>query len=183
MSCGYWLTRGEGLIATQKSPYHFDKMTKSLQRRGTNCHNRQYFIPQYQCTEDFKQKNIPVEEDLDNPVIEQMASNVNFFDQQEDDSLTKQLKQARLQKIKSDTKLINQKLQQRKKLLFAQWSQKFFNQFANHFGKLRNVLVELHMNEEQVAKFNQCLESSLNNLQDNLDNIWNQFKEEKENEN
>lgn len=128
-------------------------------------------------------KNIPVEEQIDSDVIQQLASNVDFNQDIEDDSLTKQLKQARLQKIKTDTKLINQKLDERKKLLFAEWSQKFFNQFADKFGKLRNVLVDMHLNEQQVNKFNQTLENCLNNLQLSLDNIWKDFEQEKQDEN
>lgn len=115
------------------------------------------------------------------PILDQLQNNVNFDGQLEDDAqLTKQLKQAKLQSIKTDTKLKNQKLDQRKKLLFAEWSQKFFQAFADHFGKLRNVVVELHLNEVQVAKFNQTLDSCLSNLQLNLNQIWDQFNNEKE---
>ena len=110
------------------------------------------------------------------PIIDQLQNNVSFETQLEDDAqLSKQLKQARLQSIKTDTKLKNQKLDQRKKLLFPEWSQKFFQSFSNHFGKLRNVVVELHLNEQQVAKFNQTLDNCLSNLQLNLDQIWDGF--------
>ena len=174
MSKGYWLKRVDGLFATQLNSYKFDRLSRTLSRRGSNCHTRQYFIPQQYCSQQFKQNNIPVEEKIGNSVLEQLTSNVSFTDGEED-SLTKQLKQARLEKLKTDTKLINQKLDQRKKLLFAEWSQKFFNQFSNHFGKLRNVIVQMHLNQQQVSKFNQTLDSCLNNLQLNLDAIWTDF--------
>lgn len=179
---GYWLERGQGLIATQKSPYHFDRMTKTLKSKGTNCHNRQYFIPQYQCTEQFRAKNIPCQEQLDSDVLDQLVANVDFNLDTDDqmDTLNKQFKKARIQKTLTDTKLQNQKLQQRKKLLFAQWSEKFFDQFSNHFGKLRNCLINMHLNQQQINVFNQTLDNCLNNLQLSLDNIWNQFQEEKE---
>lgn len=176
---GYWLTRNEGLIATRKSPYQFDKMTKSLKRRGTNCHNRQYFIPQYEFDDQFRAKNIPVEEDLNNNVVEQLASNVDFV-QGEEDSLTTQLKKARLQKLQTDTKLLNQKLDLRKKQLFSQWSQSFFNVFADNFGKLRNCLINMHLNEEQLNVFNQTLDHCIQNLELHLTDVWNQFKAEQE---
>ena len=181
MSKGYWLTRVQGLYATQKNTYQFDKLSRTVPRRGNNIHSKQYFIPEFECTEDYRAKNIPVEEDLDCDVLDELIQNVDF-NQNDDDKLSKQLKQARLQKIKTDTKLQSQKLDQRKKLLFAQWSQKFFEAFSNHFGKLRNVLVDMHLSQQQANRFNQCLDNCMNNLQVNLDEIWTQFQEEKQDE-
>lgn len=181
MSKGYWLKRVDGIYATDKRPWQFDKLSMTLHRRGKNCHVRQYFIPYQMCTDQFKKNNIPVEEQIENDVIEQLASNVEF-NQGDEDSLTKQLKQARLEKIKTDTKLINQKLQQRKKLLFEQWSMKFFEVFSNHFGKLRNMLVQLHLSDEQTSKLNECIGSCLENLQLSLDQIWNDFQKQKQDE-
>ena len=133
------------------------------------------------CTEDYKSKNIPVEEQLDSQVLDELVANVEFNQNSEDD-LTKQLKKARLGKVLADTKLIGEKLNQRKRQLYYDWSQKFFNCFAEHFGKLKNVITELHLNEEQVNKFNQTLDSCLNNLQLSLDNIWNDFQKEEKDE-
>ena len=42
---GYWLSRGDGIFATQKKPWQFDKFAMTLPRRGNNTHNRQFFIP------------------------------------------------------------------------------------------------------------------------------------------
>lgn len=163
------------------SPYQFDKFSISLKRRGTNSKNKQYFVPQSYCTEDYKSRNIPVEEFLDSNVLDELASNVSFVQSSEDD-LNKQWKKARLEKTKTETKLTNQKLQQRKKLLFEQWSMKFFDVFSDHFGKLRNCIVGLHLNEQQVQILNQTLQNCLNNLQLNLDQIWNDFNKESEEE-
>lgn len=178
---GYWLGRSNGIFATQMSPYQFDKFSISLKRRGTNSKNKQYFIPQSYCTDDYKSRNIPVEEFLDSNVLDELVSNVSFVQSSEDD-LNKQWKKARLQKTKTETKLTNQKLQQRKKLLFEQWSMKFFEVFSDHFGKLRNCIVGLHLNEQQVQILNQTLQNCLNNLQLNLDQIWNDFNKESEEE-
>lgn len=181
MAKGYWLTRSQAIFATQKSPYAFDKLAHSLNRRGKNSHTKQFFVPESQCTDQYKSKNIPCQEQVGNDVLDQLVANVDFnLDVVDDDSLSKQLKQARLQKLKTDTKLLNEKLDQRKKLLFAQWSQRFFDQFSNHFGKLRNALISMHLNQEQINVFNQTLDNCLNNLQLSLDNIWNQFQEENE---
>ena len=151
----------------------------TLPRRGSNTKNRQYFIPQFQCTEQFRAKNIPVEEQLDNDTLDQLMANVDF-NQKEDDSLNRELKQARKDKILQQTKLIGQKLEQRKRLLFSQWSEKFFDSFADHFGSLKNNLISMHLNEQQIKTFNQCMDNCLNNLQLSLNQIWDDFNKEKQ---
>ena len=179
---GYWLNRVNGIFATQKSPYGFDKLCRSLNRRGDNSHTRQFFVPQFQCTDEFRNKNIPVEEDLDSDVLDQLAANVEFTATSgDDDSLNRQIKQARKQKLLTETKLLGQKLQERKKQLFYGWSQNFFQSFANHFGKLKNALVQMHLNEEQVKIFNNTLQKCLQNMQLDLNNMWNEFQKEQQN--
>ena len=180
MAKGFWLSRTDGIFATGKSPYQFDKWSHSLNRRGKNGHTRQFFIPEWQTTEDFRSKNIPCQEQLNSDILDQLVSNVDF--NTDDDDLSKQLKQARLQKIKTDTKLINEKLDERKKLLFNEWSQSFFQSFSDHFGKLRNCLVQMHLNEQQIKIFNQTLEKCLQNMSLDLNKLYEEFKEENENE-
>lgn len=182
MSRGYWLSRGDGLFATQKKPWQFDKMSMTLPRRGKNNHTKQFFIPQFECTEDFRAKNIPVEEELDDVTLDELVANVDFGNSvdQQTDELNKALKRARLDKTQAETKLVGEKLDQRKKQLFAEWSERFFDQFSNHFGKLRNCLVQLHLNEQQVNKLNQTLDSCINNLQLSLNNIWEQFNSQEQ---
>lgn len=155
----------------------------TLPRRGKNNHTKQFFVPQFECTQDFRSKNLPCQQQVNSDVIDQLVANVDFSGADpEDDSLNRQLKQARKAKILQQTKLISQKLEQRKKLLFAQWSERFFNQFSDHFGKLRNCLVNMRLNEDQVKIFNQTLQSCVNNLQLSLDNIWQDFTKENQNE-
>ena len=157
--------------------YNWQKIRYQIPSKKVGKRDR-YFVQFNRVVDDTVVKNmLPVEfGQKKDPILEQLQNNVSFDDMAEDDAqLSKQLKQARLQSIKTDTKLKNQKLDQRKKLLFAEWSQKFFQAFADHFGKLRNVVVELHLNEQQVAKFNQTLDNCLSNLQLNLDQIWDGF--------
>ena len=178
MAKGYWLTRSQAIFATQKTPYQFDRLAHSLNRRGKNSHVRQFFVPEWQVTQQYKSKNIPCDEQLSSEVLDQLAANVDFT--ADDDDLSMQLKQARLQKIKTDTKLINEKLDERKKLLFNEWSQSFFQSFSDHFGKLRNCLVEMHLNEEQIKIFNETLEKCLQNMSLDLNKLYTEFKEEGE---
>ncbi len=95
-------------------------------------------------------------------------------------SLNAQFKRARIDQVQTSTKLQQEKLEQRKRELFYQWSERFFDSFANHFGKLKNTIVQMHLNEQQVNKFNQILDSCLNNLKLNLDETYTQFMEQKD---
>ena len=144
--------------------------------------NKKFFVPEYECTDQFKSNNIPVYQQLGSDVLEQLEANVKLdeADDTELSTLNKQFRKARIQKIQVDTRAAQQKLQYRKKLLFAEWSQKFFDCFAKNFGKMRNMVVELHLNEEQVNKFKQTLELCLKNMELYLDEIWNDFQSENE---
>lgn len=179
MAKGYWLTRVDGIFATQKKPWAFDRFASTLPRRGKNNHTKQFFVPEFECTEDFRDKNIPVQQQLNSDVLDQLVANVNFTGEDvEDQSLNRDIKKARLGKLIKDTQLIGERLQQRKRQLYYDWSERFFNSFAEHFGKLKNLIVELHLNEEQVKTFNQCLDKCMQNMELDLNSIWDQFKEQ-----
>lgn len=171
---GYWLGRNQVLFATQKTPYSVDRLIANCERRGEG-KKKQYFIPYNQCTEEYKSKNIPTELD-DDDILNQLESNVDFI--QQDDSLNDELKRAKIEKLKVDTKHLNEKLDFRKKQLFTEWSEKFFDVFADQFGKLRNCLINMHLNEEQLNVFNQTLDNCVHNLELHLDEIWNDFNSE-----
>lgn len=176
MAKGYYLSRADGIFATQKGPYQFDRFCQSLPRKGEG-KNKKFFIPEFECTEEFRAKNIPCEEQLNNDVLDQLVANVDFTSDAEDESLNRQLKQARKEKILQETKLIGQRLQQRKKQLFNDWSQTFFESFATHFGKLKNCLVQMHLNENQIKIFNETLDNCLNNMSLDLNKLYTEFKE------
>ena len=41
---GYYLSRADGIFATQKGPYAFDKLCQTLPRKGEG-KNKRFFIP------------------------------------------------------------------------------------------------------------------------------------------
>ena len=181
MAKGYWLTRGQAIFATQKTPYQFDRLAHSLNRRGKNSHTKQFFVPEWQVTDQYKSKNIPCQEQVGNDVLDQLVANVSFTEQTEqDNSLNDQYKRVKIEETKVRTKLQNQKLEERKKLLFRDWSERFFDKFASNFGFLRNCLVNMRLNEDQVKIFNETLDHCIDNLQLSLDQIWEDFSNEKE---
>ena len=177
---GYWLFRSDAMFATGSTPHRWNTTETKLERRMVK-NRRQVFVPQDMCTEQFRAKNIPVQyDDEQDDILSQLQQNVDFTQDADLDSLNKDLKRARKQKILKETKLIEERLFQRKRQLFYNWSQRFFQCFSDHFGKLKNNIVELHLNEQQVTKFNQILDKCLDNMKINLDEIWNEFNQQKQ---
>lgn len=180
---GYWLRRSEGIRATGKTPSQWNIAQSSFVYK-LDGKVRYFFIPQSYCTDQFKQRNIPVQykdpNDEEDDILQQLENNVDFTDEEQQKSINVQFKKARIDQVLTQTKLQKEKLQQRKRQMFYQWSERFFESFANHFGKLKNTIVQLHLNEEQVNKFNQILGICLDNLRLNLDEIYNDFKEQKQ---
>lgn len=174
---GYWLSRNETLFATQKTPYAVDRLLSNCERRGEG-KKKQYFIPQTECTEEYLSKNIPAELDEED-ILNQLDSNVDF-NQDDHNQINIELKKARKEKIIRETKLLEEKLALRKRELFTEWSQNFFNVFADSFGKLRNTLINMHLNEEQISIFNDSLDHCINNLELHLSEVWTEFNNEEE---
>lgn len=182
---GIWTSRSNGFYYTGLSSYQLDKLLQKCKRRGQG-KKKEWFIPADRLTAEAK-KELILAEDTNDEILEQLESNVDFtqnvqyLDQTQNINLD--LKKARKEKVLSETKLINQRLNQRRREQFADWSQNFFSVFSDSFGKLKNCLVSMHLSQEQINVFNETLDSCLNNLQLNLDRIWNEYnKEEQTNE-
>ena len=172
----YWLTRNDSIFATGKTPYKIEKLLGECQRRG-NGKKKEYLIPFDCCTEEYKSKHIPVEvEDQRDDILDELEGNVDFNEQ--DTTLNDELKRVKIQKIKVDTKHLNEKLDFRKRQLFTEWSEKFFEVFADSFAKVRNCLINMHLTKEQIDTFNETLQNCLNNLDLHLSQIWTEFSNE-----
>ena len=183
MAKGVWLRRQDAFLATGLNVYQLDKLLRSCNRKMQR-KTKFFFIQEDDLKEDYKQKAILVDEDdIEQPdqILTELNSNVDFTSTDvQMQSINLDLKKARKQKLIRQTKLIQQRLGQRKRQLFYSWSQRFFDCFSNHFGRLKNNIVELHLNEEQVNKFNTILDTCLNNMQLNLNQIWDQFQHQKQ---
>lgn len=178
---GYWLSRSEAIYAMGITPSKWNTIESTLQRKMNDKGTKKLFwITEEKVTQQYKEDNIAYQKDSDQ-ILQQLVQNVDLdADDLQLQSINVQLKKARKEKILTETRFLQQKLEQRKKALFNEWSQKFFECFSNHFGRLKNYLIELHLNEQQIKTFNQILQSSLNNLQLNLDEIWNEFNTQKQ---
>lgn len=93
-----------------------------------------------------------------------------------------ELNAARLDNLKARTKLIEEKLENRKQELWAEWNEAFFEAFTEAFSKFKNDLISLHLGEEQLSILTEKLENALSLMQDKLDAMWNKFSNDEENE-
>lgn len=179
---GTWTTRSNAFYYTGLNGYQLDKLLQKCKRKGEG-KKKEWFIPAQKLTEQAKQDLILVEEGQDEEILNQLASNVDFNSDEDDPQihqLNKQLKKARKEKIQKQTAFLEQRLQRRKLELYNQWSQRFFEVFADSFGKMKNCLVAMHLTQQQIAIFNQTLENCLQNMQLSLSDIWNQFAHKEE---
>ena len=180
---GVWTSRSNAFYYTGLSSYQLDKLLQKCRRKGDG-KKKQWFIPAQYLTEQSKQDLILTEEN-DDQFLDELAGSVDFDSDEEDPELkqlNKQYKKAKIAKTKKDTALQEERLQRRKLELYNQWSERFFEVFADSFGKMKNCLISMHLTEQQIKVFNQTLDNSLNNMQLSLNEIWQQFtKQEFEN--
>lgn len=178
---GVWTTRSNAFYYTGMNGYQLDKLLQKCKRKGEG-KKKQWFVPAQYLTEQSKQDLILTEENEDQ-FLDELAGSVDF-DSDEDDpelkELNKQLKKARKDKIQKQTAFLQQRLQRRKLQLYNQWSERFFQLFADSFGKFKNELINLHLNQEQIDSLQQSLDNCLNNMQLGLVDIWNQFAHKEE---
>ena len=82
-----------------------------------------------------------------------------------------ELKTARLDKMRAETALLNEKLAARKEELFSEWSERFFSVFSESFAKFKNALIDIHLDEEQLSLLNEKLDTALKSMGDKLAEI------------
>ena len=90
------------------------------------------------------------------------------------------LNEARRQEILMRTKYLSQKIEKKKLELFEEWSEKFFLIFSKNFGKFKNTLIDLHLEEKQLNKLNENLDLALANLEEGLNEILNEYMNDEE---
>ena len=172
---GVWTSRSNAFYYTGLTSYQLDKLLQKCKRKGEG-KKKMWFIPAQYLTQQSKQDLILSQEENDD-ILDQLASNVDFNQQDDPElkQLNKEYKKAKIAKTKKDTEVQQQRLERRKMQLYNQWSERFFEVFADSFGRMKNCLVAMHLNEDQIKVFNQTLDNCLENMQLNLTDIWNQF--------
>ena len=173
---GVWSTRSNAFYYTGLNGYQLDKLLQKCKRKGEG-KKKQWFIPAQYLTQQARQDLILTEENEDQ-FLDQLAANVDFSSDEDEPQmkqLNKQWKKAKIAKTKKDTAFLEQRLQRRKLELYNQWSERFFEVFADSFGRMKNCLVSMHLNQQQISVFNQTLDNCLNNMQLTLSDIWLEF--------
>ena len=85
------------------------------------------------------------------------------------------LNEARRQEVIMRTKYLSQKIEKKKNELFSEWSEKFFLIFSKNFGKFKNTLIDLHLEEKQLNKLNENLDLALENMEIGLTEILQEY--------
>lgn len=91
-----------------------------------------------------------------------------------------ELAKARLENIIARTKILNEKLSARKKELFDEWNEAFYDEFVKAFSKFKNCLIDLHLDEAQLKIVQDKLESSLVLMEEKLESMYSDFISEDE---
>ena len=72
------------------------------------------------------------------------------------------------------------KLEARKQELFSEWSERFFEVFSSSFGKFKNDLISLHLDEELLSVLNAKLDNALKSMEDCLIQINSEWMNDEE---
>lgn len=174
---GVWLTQHECQGAMNVSQYQFEKDYKQKFHSRQVKKRTKYFLPESKMTkkakEQYKEHLISYDEDAMN--VESVLGDISDTGMLSDD-----WKAARLDNIKARTKLIEEKLENRKKELWQEWNEAFFETFAEAFAKYKNDLISLHLSEEQLKTLAEKLENALALMHDKLEAMWNKFSNEED---
>ena len=133
----------------------------------------EYVRPEYQSTYQDKIIEVTGDEEVDD-LLTELNIAADF-----DSSLSNiDIQEARRKKIIKETEYLDQKIKERKQVLFSEWSERFFIVFERSFTKFKNSLIDLHLDKEAVAKLTENLNLALNTMQESLDEISAEYMNE-----
>lgn len=140
-----------------------------------------YLVPLDKMTDAYRSfyAETAVEYDEDGEAVEDILGDISSSDAALGglDSLPEQLVAARLENINARTKYINERLEQKKHEMFIEWTEKIYDAFTGAFGKFKNALVELHLDEEKTQHLELLLGASIDALKDAFDKVKNGIDE------
>ena len=185
---GLWLTQAQAQIATGKpmSLFRAKVMPKLKMKKIPGKKKPLYFLTEEYFTEVYKKNNA---EDLielddeninDENMINDILGDITSDDDTPIDPDNIDLNEARRQEVIMRTKYLSQKIEKKKNELFSEWSERFFMIFAKNFGKFKNTLIDLHLDEKQLKKLNENLDLALANLEEGLNEILNEYMNDEE---
>ena len=185
---GLWLTQAQGQMAAGTTMGNFrSKIMPKLKTRPVKGKKKlEYFLPEDLISEVYKKNNptpfdeIDDEIDPDEQIVNDILGDITSDDDTPIDPDNIDLNEARRQEVIMRTKYLSQKIEKKKNELFSEWSERFFMIFAKNFGKFKNTLIDLHLDEKQLKKLNENLDLALANLEEGLNEILNEYMNDEE---
>lgn len=186
---GLWLTQAQAQLATGKpmSLFRAKVMPKLKMKNIPGKKKPLYFLTEEYFTEAYKKNNVEDlieldDEDIDdenmiNNILGDIAGSANNV---QIDNENVDLNEARRQEVIMRTKYLSQKIEKKKLELFEEWSGRFFQIFSKNFGKFKNTLIDLHLEEKQLNKLNENLDLALENMEEGLNEILNEYMNDEE---
>ena len=186
---GLWLTQAQAQIATGKpmSLFRAKVMPKLKMKKIPGKKKPLYFLTEEYFTDVYKKNNTEDlieldDEDIDdenmiNNILGDIAGSANNV---QIDNENFDLNEARRQEVIMRTKYLSQKIEKKKLELFEEWSERFFQIFSKNFGKFKNTLIDLRLDEKQLKKLNENLDLALENMEEGLNEILNEYMNDEE---
>ena len=186
---GLWLTQAQAQLATGKpmSLFRAKVMPKLKMKKIPGKKKPLYFLTEEYFTDVYKKNNAEDlieldDEDIDdenmiNDILGDIAGSANNV---QIDHENVDLNEARRQEVIMRTKYLSQKIEKKKLELFEEWSERFFQIFSKNFGKFKNTLIDLRLDEKQLKKLNENLDLALANLEEGLNEILNEYMNDEE---
>lgn len=187
---GLWLTQAQAQIATGKpmSLFRAKVMPKLKMKKIPGKKKPLYFLTEEYFTDVYKKNNAEDlieldDEDIDdenmiNNILGDIAGSANNITNENPENVD--LNEARRQEVIMRTKYLSQKIEKKKLELFEEWSERFFQIFSKNFGKFKNTLIDLHLEEKQLKKLNENLDLALENMEEGLNEILNEYMNDEE---
>ena len=186
---GLWLTQAQAQLATGKpmSLFRAKVMPKLKMKKIPGKKKPLYFLTEEYFTEVYKKNNAEDlielddenidDENMINDILGDIAGSANNV---QIDPENVDLNEARRQEILVRTKFLEQKIDKKKNELFSEWSERFFQIFSKNFAKFKNTLIDLHLEEKQLKKLNENLDLALENMEEGLTEILNEYMNDEE---
>ena len=187
---GLWLTQAQAQLATGKpmSLFRAKVMPNLKMKKIPGKKKPLYFLTEEYFTDVYKKNNIEDlieldDEDIDdenmiNNILGDIAGSANNISNENTENVD--LNEARRQEVIMRTKYLSQKIEKKKLELFEEWSERFFQIFSKNFGKFKNTLIDLHLEEKQLNKLNENLDLALENMEEGLNEILNEYMNDEE---
>lgn len=180
---GIWLTQAKGQTATgiTMGLFRAKILPQLVSRPVPGKKKLEYFVTEDLLTEIYKKSHKDelielddedINDDIVNDILGDIANN-NSVAQMDPENAD--LNEARRQEIIMRTKYLSQKIEKKKLELFEEWSEKFYMVFSKSFVKFKNTLIDLHLEEKQLNRLNENLNFALENMEEGLNEILNDY--------